>query len=189
MSCSQSILKHASQRRATGMFSCKRQPNRRLVTVRRISRLPRRNRFFLTPFPELSYQFKYAEANNRSRAFPWSIRRTEIFNRIETSGETIKSTWLIFNPKEDSELSKRLADKAQDPGKWAALKANPLRLHIAILSTYIDNWRDFLEDIGKQYSELVGRKLRLHHEQKLTRCRKSRCGRLMSSTRWNSPRP
>lgn len=145
--------------------------------------------FFLTPFPELSYQFKYAEANNRSRAFPWSIRRTEIFNRIETSGETIKSTWLIFNPKEDSELSKRLADKAQDPGKWAALKANPLRLHIAILSTYIDNWRDFLEDIGKQYSELVGRKLRLHHEQKLTRCRKSRCGRLMSSTRWNSPRP
>ncbi|KAB2573677.1 hypothetical protein DBV05_g7677 [Lasiodiplodia theobromae] len=107
-----------------------------------------------SPCYELSYQFKYAEANNRSRAFPWSIRRTEIFNRIETSGETIKSTWLIFNPKEDSELSKRLADKAQDPGKWAALKANPLRLHIAILSTYIDNWRDFLEDIGKQYSEL-----------------------------------
>ncbi|KKY18572.1 hypothetical protein UCDDS831_g05852 [Diplodia seriata] len=102
----------------------------------------------------LSYQFKYAEANNRSRAFPWSIRRTEVFNRIQTSSEGVRSTWLIFSPKENSELSKQLEHKARQPDEWSALKANPLRLHIAILSAYIDNWRDFLNDIGKQYSEL-----------------------------------
>ncbi|OJD38959.1 magnesium transport protein transmembrane region [Diplodia corticola] len=108
----------------------------------------------LTSVQELSYQFKYAEANNRSRAFPWSIRRTEVFNRIETSSHGLRSTWLIFNPKEDSDLSRRLNHKALEPNEWSALKANPLRLHISILSAYIDNWRDFLADIGKQYSEL-----------------------------------
>ncbi|KAL1640085.1 hypothetical protein SLS58_007352 [Diplodia intermedia] len=106
---------------------------------------------------KLSYQFKYAEPNNRSRAFPWTIRRTEVFNRFETTtreGGATRCTWLLFHPKEDSALSKRLARAAERPAEWRALNANPLRLHIAILAAYIDNWRDFLNDIGKQYSDL-----------------------------------
>ncbi|KAL0252252.1 hypothetical protein SLS55_010694 [Diplodia seriata] len=105
---------------------------------------------------ELSYQFKYAEPNNRSRAFPWSIRRTEVFNRFETTtdGGSARCTWLLFHPKEDSALSKRLARAAERPGEWRAITANPLRLHIAVLAAYVDNWRDFLVDIGKQYSDL-----------------------------------
>ncbi|KAL1614366.1 hypothetical protein SLS54_009793 [Diplodia seriata] len=105
---------------------------------------------------ELSYQFKYAEPNNRSRAFPWSIRRTEVFNRFKTTTDGgARCTWLLFHPKEDAALSKRLARAAERPGEWRAITANPLRLHIAVLAAYVDNWRDFLDDIGKQYSDLV----------------------------------
>lgn len=107
-----------------------------------------------SPAFELSYQVKYVEANNRPSAFPWSTRRTEVFSRIWNTGEGVKSFWLIFNPKEDSELSKRISQKAQEHSQWNSVRRSPVRQHIDILSTYLDNWRPFLGDLGKQYSEL-----------------------------------
>lgn len=103
---------------------------------------------------ELSYQVKYVEANNRPSAFPWSTRRTEVFSRIWNTSEGVKSFWLIFNPKEDSELNRKISRKAHESDQWNAIRKNPVRQHIDILSTYIDNWRPFLGHLGTQYSEL-----------------------------------
>ncbi|EKG21690.1 hypothetical protein MPH_01000 [Macrophomina phaseolina MS6] len=107
-----------------------------------------------SPAFELSYQLKYVEANHRPSAFPWSTRRTEVFSRIWNAGEGVKSFWLIFHPKEDSELSNRISQKAQEQSQWSVIRQNPVRQHIDILSTYLDNWRPFLGDLGTQYSEL-----------------------------------
>jgi hypothetical protein len=105
---------------------------------------------------DIFYQFWYVEKNNRGHGDPWSVRQTGVYHRFSTryANET-ENLWVVLHPMLNSKAQTRLSAVARD------LTANdmvidPLRFHVLIMSSYIDNWRWCLHDTKRRYTKLVG---------------------------------
>lgn len=61
----------------------------------------------------------------------------------------------MLNPVPCSKAERTISLKAEDQRKWESIKRNPLRLDLAILSTYMDNWRLALADLADMFHEQV----------------------------------
>jgi hypothetical protein len=105
---------------------------------------------------EICYQFKYPERNNATRGFPWSMRNTEVYNSLSTT-ERGKCFWLILHPMNAAEAQLRIETEIAGHERGQRLEANPVYLHLLLLTTYIDNWRDFLSYLGEIYQDKVRR--------------------------------
>lgn len=105
--------------------------------------------------PEISYQIRYMERNNRSHGDPWSLRQTGVYHKYSgTTGTTTNPTnrWILLHPMQGSTVSKRLASITST---GINCNTDPLRLHLLITSSYIDNWRLYLHDMTREFLELV----------------------------------
>ncbi|KAH7350699.1 hypothetical protein BKA65DRAFT_243414 [Rhexocercosporidium sp. MPI-PUGE-AT-0058] len=103
---------------------------------------------------EISYQVRYMERNNRSHGDPWSLRQTGVYHKysaLSDAAATPTNLWILLHPMQNSVVSKRLENiTAEDIRN----DANPLRFHLLITSSYIDNWRMYLHDMTREFLEL-----------------------------------
>ncbi|KAF4312785.1 hypothetical protein GTA08_BOTSDO11761 [Botryosphaeria dothidea] len=100
---------------------------------------------------EISYQLKYADHARYDPNFPWQIRQTEVFHRMTVDKGHPQNFWLVFQPVINSRFEKSLQEKVGDEDKWRSLETNPIRQHVMLISAYVDNWREYLASIGKEY--------------------------------------
>ena len=63
-----------------------------------------------------------------------------------------------MHPLADSVAQERLNDWYSRP--HSGLNINPLRIHILLLSSYLDNWRWYLKDLGHTFLGIVSKSLR-----------------------------
>ena len=95
------------------------------------------------------------ERNGRLHGNPWSIRQTGVYHRYSPLENS--SVWLLLHPLANSIAQKRLNDCYSRP--HCGLNINPLRIHILLLSSYLDNWRWYLKDLGNTFLKIVSKVL------------------------------
>ena len=104
---------------------------------------------------DIFYQFWYVEKNNRKHGDPWSVRQTGVYHRFSTTDPSkAENLWLLLHPMQNSKAQTRMGVATE---KLCAeeMAKDPLRLHVLIMSSYVDNWRWYLHDIKRQYLVLV----------------------------------
>lgn len=105
---------------------------------------------------DICYLFKYVEKNGRPNGNPWSIRQSGVYHRY--SPKLNSNVWLLLHPLADSVAQRRLNDWYSRPHH--SLNINPLRIHILLLSSYLDNWRWYLKDLGNTFLNIVSKATR-----------------------------
>lgn len=104
---------------------------------------------------DIFYQFWYVEKNNRKHGNPWSVRQTGVYHRFSTTDPSnVENLWLLLHPMPNSKAQSRL-DVSADKLNVRDVSLDPLRLHVLIMSSYVDNWRWYLHDIKRDYLNLV----------------------------------
>lgn len=107
----------------------------------------------LTDNLDLSYQFKYAERNNHRQGNPWSIRQTGVYHHHSAS--TDSNLFILLHPNPSSKLQSRIEAAVGFPSTASAINENPLKLHTLVLSSYFDNWRWYLKELGDAFSTMA----------------------------------
>jgi hypothetical protein len=69
----------------------------------------------------------------------------------------------------ESEFERKLRCRLGQEPHIQTLRSNPLEIHLHLISTYIDNWRDMLKDLGGMYQQQV----RIRVENAQPRCIRS----------------
>jgi hypothetical protein len=98
------------------------------------------------------------ERNNRSRGDPWSLRQTGVYHKYTGLGtSSATNLWFLLHPMPNSKVLKRLAKASSADIGTKDMETDPLRLHLLITSSYVDNWRLYLHDMTRQFLELVSK--------------------------------
>jgi hypothetical protein len=97
----------------------------------------------------ISYLFRYVE----KRGYSWRMRQTGMYHAY--SRATDSNLWIILHPREKSEFQTRLAGLVSEPGTVQALVSQPHRVHALLFTSYFDNFRWWLKEIGDKFSEGV----------------------------------
>lgn len=101
----------------------------------------------------ICYQLRYVEDNHREHGSRWSERQVGLYHQVQGTANVL----LLLHAKPDSKLRSRIHNSADtipnddcsNPSK------NPLSVHVMILTTYIDEWRWYLDDIGTKCGDFV----------------------------------
>jgi hypothetical protein len=106
---------------------------------------------------EIFYLFKYPERTAGNQQYPWRIRQSEGYHVV--NGD--QSFYLFLSPRKNSRFEQTIVAKslfASQPGElrdWMEIEKNPLMIHLTLLTTYLDNWRGLLVDLGRLYQKQV----------------------------------
>ncbi|KAF8246074.1 hypothetical protein K440DRAFT_685745 [Wilcoxina mikolae CBS 423.85] len=101
------------------------------------------------------YLLRYPEQNGRDYSQKWSIRRTGVYHHFDPN--TKSSVFIFLHPVRGARTQARIKELCSSPKSLKSTQAHPLRLHLLLLSSYIDNWRWYLRDYGY---ELMGKEER-----------------------------
>jgi hypothetical protein len=106
---------------------------------------------------EVSYQLRYVERNRRKSGDPWSLRQTGVHHRYSAQNglSPPENLWILFHPMLKSVAYKRLQEATEADLRGSGARADPLRLHLLVFSSYVDNWRLYLHDMTRRFLELV----------------------------------
>jgi hypothetical protein len=105
---------------------------------------------------DICYQLRYVESNHRSRGNPWSLRQTGVFHRFDLSGNPSQNLWIFLHPKHGSKGQRRFEAAVAKELESGETDNNPIRLHLSLMTSYLDGWRWYLHDLGRSYLETVG---------------------------------
>lgn len=97
----------------------------------------------------ISYLFRYVEKRGDS----WRMRQTGMYHAYSCT--TNANLWIILHPRENSEFQMRLVALVSQPGAVEVLAAQPHRIHALLFTSYFDNFRWWLKEIGDKLSEGV----------------------------------
>ncbi|KAI0411367.1 hypothetical protein F5X98DRAFT_380828 [Xylaria grammica] len=113
------------------------------------------------PEEEFGYNIRFFQRNYRSKARPWSLRQTGVYQRFDQ--KTLVSTWVLLQPSAELlEVIERCL------GSSARSRDHPvtrsLRIHAAIIAHLIQTWLGYTDYIywemdklrEKAYSSQVG---------------------------------
>lgn len=104
----------------------------------------------------ICYQFRYIERNDHKQGCRWSERQIgvyhEIFSHSDNSGVMIL-LHAMPGSKIQRRISKELADGTERGGN--AQRLRPFQMHLLIFSSYLDEWRWYLDEIGTTCREMV----------------------------------
>jgi len=102
--------------------------------------------WWLTTRAELCYQMKYMERNDHGHGQKWSERQVGVYHRFGAGNEAI-AILIHAGPstKAHSRIQKAFAEGMQSNRELT----NPLLLHVLVLSSYLDNWRIYLQELGR----------------------------------------
>ena len=115
------------------------------VSIPPLSSLP----VWLVDSQGICYNLPYVEPNGRTIGDPVSRRQTGMFHHYDSRKQ--ENFAILLNPMENSRAESRLKDmRVEDNSR------SPLDLHRLILSSYIPNWRPYIESLAEQLSSLVG---------------------------------
>ncbi|OCL06730.1 hypothetical protein AOQ84DRAFT_223520 [Glonium stellatum] len=92
---------------------------------------------------EISYIFKYPERRYKTESEAWSIRQTAVYQAIDHQSK--RSCWILLHPEYESKASECLKVALSVDERAAELIAQPLQQHIMLISTYLSNWRGYME--------------------------------------------
>jgi hypothetical protein len=105
---------------------------------------------------DIFYQLRYAERNGRKHGDPWSLRQTGVFHRYSMPAEGVGQNFcLLLHPMQNSKAQKRISMAAQTGMTTRTIGLDPVRLHVLIMSSYVNNWCWYLRYNTKNYLELV----------------------------------
>ena len=105
---------------------------------------------------EISYQIRYAEENQRSPDFPWSVRQTGVYHHH--SAEDHFDLFILLHPIEHSLFEQQVTNLAMMKSshiELVRLVENPYRMHIMPFTLYLDNWRWYYRYLGDKFQEKV----------------------------------
>ena len=100
----------------------------------------------------ISYLLRFAEQDSQSN---WKVRQIGIYHRFLKSDDS--HLWLILqsHPKEEDAFSKRLEQAFDSPAGRAMFNANPFCLHELLLDNYLNDWRWYMNVLGREYGKQV----------------------------------
>jgi hypothetical protein len=105
---------------------------------------------------EISYQLRYVERNKRKCGDPWSLRQTGVHHKYTAKDDlSPENMWILFHPVPKSAAYKRLQETTAADLRGRDTQTDPLRLHLLVFSSYVDNWRPYFHDMTRQFLELV----------------------------------
>ncbi|GES57632.1 hypothetical protein ATEIFO6365_0001092100 [Aspergillus terreus] len=103
-----------------------------------------------------SYQMFYVEAKNRGRPKPTvSFRRTGVYHHRRAG----RDLFILLHPNEQSKFDVRLQDfigaqQARTATRLSSFIENPSVLHSILFSTFTDNWRWFISNLGEEFEHI-----------------------------------
>lgn len=116
---------------------------------------------------EICYQLRYMEPNNHTQGETWSERQIGVYHKFSLAPKA-KGVMILLHAMLDSKAQKRL-DEIFSAGRYNTnLNSTPLRLHVLIFTTYMDNWRWYMDDLGELCLQLVRKPGRLLMELELS---------------------
>jgi len=86
---------------------------------------------------ELCYNFRYVAANGRSTGFPWSIRQTTVYQRLDMS--TGCSNWILIQPERT--VKKRFQEVSRSCSGVLSKQMDP---HLVFLFAALSDWKPFI---------------------------------------------
>lgn len=94
---------------------------------------------------ELCYSFKYIERNNHTQGQAWSERQIGVYHRFGTKG---KAVMLLLHASTDTKALRRLRQVFANGQYSEQSETTAFLLHVLVLSSYLDNWRAYLQELG-----------------------------------------
>ncbi len=94
---------------------------------------------------ELCYNFKYMEKNDHGHGQGWSERQIGVYHRF---GGNVKAVMVLLHANTATKAHSRLQQVFSDGQYQQQSSTSPLLLHALILSSYLDNWRPNLQQLG-----------------------------------------
>ena len=103
---------------------------------------------------EICYQLRYVERNDHKQGRKWSERQIGVYHKFSEARQE-PGIMILLHAMQNSRAQVRL-EKAFRSGYYHENSpASPLRLHLLIFSTYIDEWRWYMDDLGKHCLDIV----------------------------------
>ena len=102
---------------------------------------------------ELVYQIRYMERNEHKQGTKWSERQIGVYHRFSMA-QTEPALMILLHAKHGSRVQKRLENAFEAGAYREDTAASPMGLHVLILSTYMEEWRWYMDSLGKQCLEM-----------------------------------
>lgn len=113
----------------------------------------RKPRQFINLLKDTSYIFVYTERHGGLKRTSWPIRQTGVFHRYNSKADT--NLWIILHPMPQSKVQERLDELVIKQAASTSLCNDWHQLHLLIISSYMNNWRWYLNDLSDEISETV----------------------------------
>jgi hypothetical protein len=108
----------------------------------------------MTNESEICYQFRYVERNDHKQGRKWSERQIGVYHSFATARKE-PGVMILLNAMHKSRAELRFERVFRAGDYHDKSPTSPLRLHLLIFSTYINEWRWYMDDLGKQCLEIV----------------------------------
>lgn len=101
----------------------------------------------------MCYLFVYVEESKHGNKRSWPVRQLGVFHRFNPKTKT--SLWILLNPMPNSRVQQRLDDSALQQILLQDSYPDLQQLHLLVISSYIHNWRWYINDIGEEFEATV----------------------------------
>lgn len=103
------------------------------------------------PVTDIQYLLPYVESYDIGGSKKYTHRWVGVFNRFspEMAGQNL---WIILHPKQNSEAQQRIESAVKQTLDFCN---HPSLLHLVILSSYIGNWRFYIQSLGEEVERMV----------------------------------
>ncbi|KAL1979978.1 hypothetical protein VTN96DRAFT_4843 [Rasamsonia emersonii] len=114
------------------------------------------------PSSHISYQMNYVEENFRDPHNPWSFRHTGVYHQHQHDDHPLQfDLFVLLHPNQSSVLDAQVLEwLGIDPSKTPLATSSstsdmpdPERLHLLVLSSFLDNWRWYLRYLGERFND------------------------------------
>jgi hypothetical protein len=102
---------------------------------------------------DVSYMFKYPELRDTQDSDPWSVRKTCVYNSIDTHAK--RSCWIFLHPKYDSIGETKQMEQLAQQVTVGEYVLQPIAQHVSLISTYLNAWREYLVHYEEELLTLV----------------------------------
>lgn len=103
---------------------------------------------------ELCYQLKYVERNEYVQGVRWSEREVGVYHKFGVE-EGAKAVMVMLNANPMSEAYHRIQEVISTNKAAKEAFDRPLSIHVMVISSYLDNWRWFMNEHGRKWRTTV----------------------------------
>lgn len=104
---------------------------------------------------EMQYRLSYVEEDVRTSSRSWVIRQMGVYHHYNPNSDC--SLWILINPKPNSLLQRRLEAATIRWQRATASQGSWHLTHLLVLSSYFNNWRWYLRNLGADIEHIVSR--------------------------------